>query len=300
VQADRRPSARRARRRLPPGTLIALAALALATPALIGLLVERLDSEPFGAHFRSALGARIGRFEIASEATGRRLQPLVVRPAGMERGERRPLLVLLHGRGMPPEFFLADGLFEGLRQAGDRAPVVALLDGTLAAPWHDRRDGAWARMITGEAIPAVARRVAVDTRRVAIGGISLGGFGALDLASLRPGRFCAAGGHSPALWTRAADAAPDVFQSRADFARHDLLARARRSERPFGATRVWLDRGDADPYRAAADRLARLLRAGGTRLTVRHAPGGHDRAYWDAHLAEWVAFYTRALANCRR
>jgi enterochelin esterase-like enzyme len=289
----------RRRRRPPPGVLVGLVALALAVPALLGLLVERLDDEPLGAHFRSTLGARIGRFELVSRAAGRKLQPVVVQPASARDGDRRPLLLLLHAHGMPPEFFLSDGFFEGLRAAGDRAPVVALLDGTPAAPWHDRRDGAWGRMVTDEAIPAVARRLPVDTRRVAIGGISLGGFGALDLASLHPRRFCAAGGHSPALWPRATAAPRGLFDSPAAFARHDVLARARRSERPFGATAVWLDRGDADPYRATTDRLARALAAGDTRLTVRRFPGGHDRAYWDAHIAEWVAFYARALSRCR-
>jgi len=299
VPPERRAGPQRRRRGLPLGVVVALVAGALALPALVGLFVERLDEEPFGAHFRSTLGARVGRFELVSQAAGRRLQPLVVQPAGArEGGDRRPLLLLLHGRGMPPEFFLSDGLFEGLRAAGDQAPVVALLDGTPAAPWHDRRDGAWGRMVTGEAIAAVAKRLAVDTRRVAIGGISLGGFGALDLASVRPGRFCAAGGHSPALWPRAAAAPRGLFDSPGDFARHDVLARARRSQRPFGATRVWLDRGDADPYRGATDRLARTLRAGDTRLTVRRAPGGHDRDYWDRQVARWVAFYTRALAHC--
>jgi S-formylglutathione hydrolase FrmB len=48
-------------------------------------------------------------------------------------------------------------------------------------------------------IPQVTRRFGTDRRRVAIGGISMGGFGAYDLARLNPGRFCAVGGHSPAL-----------------------------------------------------------------------------------------------------
>jgi hypothetical protein len=113
---------------------VALVAAALAVPALIGLLVERVEDEPVGAHFRSTLGARIGRFELRSSAVRRTLLPLIVRPAGAREGERRPLLVLLHARGMPPEFFLADGVFEGLRAAGRRAPLLALVDGGAEAP----------------------------------------------------------------------------------------------------------------------------------------------------------------------
>jgi enterochelin esterase-like enzyme len=294
-----RPGQKPARRRLPLGVGVALVVAALAVPALLGLLVERVEDEPVGAHFRSALGARIGRFELRSSAVRRTLLPLIVRPAGAREGERRPLLVLLHARGMPPEFFLADGVFEGLRAAGRRAPFLALVDGGAEAPWHDRRDGAWGRMVVDEAVPAAAGRLGADARRVAIGGISLGGFGALNLALARPRRFCAVGAHSPAVWTSSADAPRAAFDGPADLARHDVLARARRTPHPFGDLPVWIDRGDADPFRAGTDRLARTLRARGAALRFRTWPGGHDRAYWDAHMADWIAFYADALARCR-
>jgi S-formylglutathione hydrolase FrmB len=291
-------------RKISPGVALGLLIAAFGVPALLGLLIEGADEEPLGAHFRSKLGARIGRFELRSEATGKTLLPVVVRPPGATTSERRPLLALLHGRGMPPEFFLADGLFEGLRRAGPRAPVVVLVDGTLEAPWHDRADGAWGRMVADEAIPAAVKRLNADPRRVAIGGISLGGFGALDLAGRDPGRFCAVGAHSPALWATAREAPPAVFDDARDFAEHDVLARARTAPDPFGALPVWIDRGNDDRFRAVTDRLVRTLRArdgqGAGSLRFRPAPGGHDRPYWDAHMAEWVAFYAARLARCRR
>jgi enterochelin esterase-like enzyme len=291
-------------RKVSRGVALGLLIAAFGVPALLGLLVESADDEPVGAHFRSKLGARIGRFELRSAATGKTLQPVVVRPPGASPSERRPLLVLLHGRGMPPEFFLADGLFQGLRDAGPRAPVVVLVDGTLEAPWHDRADGAWGRMVADEAIPAAVKNLNADPRRVAIGGISLGGFGALDLAGRDPRRFCAVGAHSPALWAGAREAPPSVFDDARDFAEHDVLARARAAADPFGALPVWIDRGDGDRFRAVTDRLVRTLRArddkGEGSLRFRAAPGGHDGAYWDAHMAEWVAFYATQLARCRR
>lgn len=299
-----RPRRRLWDRKISPGIALGVLIAAFGVPALLGLLIESADEEPLGAHFRDKLGARIGRFELRSEATGKTLLPVVVRPPGAGPSERRPLLVLLHGRGMPPEFFLADGLFQGLRRAGRRAPVVVLVDGTPEAPWHDRSDGAWGRMVVDEAIPRAAENLGADPRRVAIGGISLGGFGALDLAGRDPGRFCAVGAHSPALWATAREAPSVVFDDARDFAEHDVLARARTAADPFGALPVWIDRGDGDRFRAATDRLVRTLRArddqGQGSLRFRPAPGGHDREYWDAHMAEWVAFYAAQLARCRR
>jgi S-formylglutathione hydrolase FrmB len=54
--------------------------------------------------------------------------------------------------------------------------------------------------VLDEVIPKALTVLHADPRRVAIGGISMGGFGAYDLARLDPGRFCAVGGHSAAIW----------------------------------------------------------------------------------------------------
>jgi S-formylglutathione hydrolase FrmB len=64
---------------------------------------------------------------------------------------------------------------------------------------------------------------------VAIGGISMGGFGALNLARLDPRRFCAVGGHSAALWASGADSAAGAFDDAADFSRNDVIGTATRT-----------------------------------------------------------------------
>src|SRR5439155_686741 len=79
--------------------------------------------------------------------------------------------------------------------------VLALLNGDGHSYFHDRRDGPWASMMLREAIPQAERRFHTLPGKVAIGGISMGGYGALHLASLRPHEFCAVGGHSAAVWT---------------------------------------------------------------------------------------------------
>ena len=116
-------------------------------------------------------------------------------PAGTRsNGPRRPLLVFLHGRGADEQAFLDTEMFTALRKLGRKAPIVAFPDGGDHSYWHDRSDGAWGRYVTDEVIPTVGQEFNVDRERVAIGGISMGGFGAYDLARLHPGRFCAVGG----------------------------------------------------------------------------------------------------------
>ena len=51
----------------------------------------------------------------------------------------------------------------------------------------------------------------------------MGGFGAYDIALQHPGRFCAVGGHSPALWFDGGETAPGAFDDAADFERNDVV-----------------------------------------------------------------------------
>src|SRR4029079_15680573 len=120
------------------------------------------------------------------------------------------------------------------------------------------RDGQWATSLMREAIPAALSRSHADGDRVAIGGISMGGCGALDLARLAPNRFCAVGAHSAALWFRGADTAAGAFDDAEDFARHDLLRLAR--ARSLYRAEVWIDVGREDPFFEADTALARELR----------------------------------------
>jgi len=180
-----------------------------------------------------------------------------------------------------------------LERLGPAAPAVLLLNGGESSLFHDRADGPWGRYVQREAIPEGVRRARTKPGRLAIGGISMGGFGALDLAASRPGHFCAVGGHSPAILTSDNFAAPVAFDDAEDFARHDLLARARRGD-PYRGTPLWLDVGTEDPFRATTAQLAAELHR-----KVHVWPGKHDGEYSRSHMDAYLRFYARALAACR-
>src|SRR5687768_886847 len=229
------------------------------------------------------------RLGVDSELLGRTLEQGVYDPG--EPG--RPLLVLLHGRGSDPEDVWTLGLAGELERLGDRAPAVLLVDGGDHSYYHDRRDGRWGTYVLRDAIPAAVGRLRADPRRIAIGGISMGGFGALDLARLHPERFCAVGGHSPAVWHTGGETPAGAFDDAEDFARHDLFGG------PYGGrARVWIDVGRDDPFHDAAKAYGELLRERGRDVTLRISAGGHDRDYWKRHLAAYLDFYAAALARC--
>jgi S-formylglutathione hydrolase FrmB len=240
--------------------------------------------------YTSTRGATIERFTLHSALVRRDLHEILVVPAGGGRG--RELLVFLHGRSSPPSSNLTQPLFDTLHDLGARAPDVLLADGGDHSYWHDRSDGKWGTSVLREAIPAALARSGADARRVAIGGISMGGFGALDLARIAPGRFCAVGGHSAALWFRGCDTAAGAFDDAADFARHDLLRFA--AEGRLYRVPVWLDVGRDDPFFQADATFGHELRAHGTRVRLVLHGGGHGG--WSGRMGEYLRFYAAACS----
>jgi S-formylglutathione hydrolase FrmB len=226
----------------------------------IALVTVVLAAGCGGTTYTSTRGARIEH----------RGADIVVVP----RRHGRWTLVLLHGRGAGPEQFLLQSLFDELARLGRRAPArVVLLDGGDHSYWHDRTGGQWGTK--------VLRHL---HGRVAVGGISMGGYGAL-LAGARA-RVCAIGAHSPALWPNAASTAPGAFDDAADYARNDIVGRP-----PHYTAPVWIDVGASDPFRDTDVAFAHRVHA---QLHV--WPGGHATAYWRAHLARYLRFYAGACA----
>jgi S-formylglutathione hydrolase FrmB len=238
-------------------------------------------------------GADLRHVTIKSGFVHRSLRVTLVQPAGASAG--RPLLVFLHGRGDKGEDSnVNDAFFKALAAQGDRAPAVVFPNGGNHGYWHDRRGARWARYVLDEVIPRALKELGADPKRVAIGGISMGGFGALDIARLHPHRFCAVGAHSPALWQTGGETAPGAFDGARDFARHDVIGSARRNPRLLSGTPVWLDAGRSDPFLPgdrALDRASASIR-------LRTYRGAHEGAYWRSHWGAYLRFYAASLERC--
>jgi enterochelin esterase-like enzyme len=230
-----------------------------------------------GSSYHSTRSAKLVRFTLHSRLTHSDLHEILVVPPRHSRW----MLVLLHGYHAGPSQFLTQPLFDTLAALRTRAPDVLLLDGGADSYWHNRADGRWASMVLREAIPAGTARTHVG--RVAIGGISMGGYGALLLASRDRG-FCAVGAQSPALWPSPGETAPGAFDDAEDYDRNDVFKL--RSPHP-----LWIDLGASDPFRTAT--LAYARRAG-VRAHIR--PGGHDAALWNSFTPQFLRFFASACA----
>ncbi len=287
----RRPnySLTRARRRrrygLRRGLLVAVLVVIVAAAVVLVLRDLRTDKH----------GAREIDFTIKSPLVHQSLPAVAVVPAGTS-GAGRPLLVFLHAQGDDQSSYLNSQMFAALAAQGSAAPDIVFPYGADSW-WHNRHSGAWGSYVFSEVIPQAVALLHADGRRVAIGGISMGGFGALDIARLHPGRFCAVGGHAAAVYLADANAAKGAFDDRADFSRNNLLKFASRSGL-YGTAPVWIDIGNQDPYLAANTQLVHELRAHGTNVTFSVKPGGHNSSYWNSRWSDYMPFYARTLARC--
>jgi poly(3-hydroxybutyrate) depolymerase len=223
----------------------------------------------------NAQGARILHLTIDSRFVHGTLPLTLVTPAG--GGPHRPLLVFLHGlhsQGYDNNSQLTNQMFAALHALGPRAPDIAFPYGGDSY-WVNGASGAWSSYVLDEVIPTALTVLHADPRRVAIGGISMGGSGAYVIAGLDPGRFCAVGGHSAAI-----DPGTDTSLGNPD---------------QYGHAQLWLDVGAQDPSFVAGDEQL----AGALHIHLHTWPGGHDLGYWNAHWNAYLRFYARALATCR-
>jgi len=276
---------------------ILLRLLAAAAVAAVAILVQRtvLADDPS----RSTFGVKVRSYPVESELLERSMPSRVVVPPGAPPKDR-PLVVFLHGRGEDERSYLIEPMFEALSALRSRAPVMVFPSGGDSSYWHDRESGAWGSYVLEEVIPDVVERFDIDPDRIAIGGISMGGFGAFDLARLEPERFCAAAGHSPVIWETASETADGAFDDADDFDRNDVISVAGSEPNPYQEMRVWLDAGDNDPFLAGDEAFEQALRESGGRPIVSRSGGGHDSDYWNDNWKEYLGFYARSLAACER
>ena len=196
--------------------------------------------------------------------------------------KQQPLVVALHGHGGD-----ADWPFNGVhieRHIVSTGLAVASVDGGDFY-WHARRSGIdTGRMVIEELLPLMGSK-GVATDRIGLIGWSMGGYGALLMATkLGPKREAGVVAASAALWQSPGDSAPGAFDDSEDFIRNDVFA-ARGKLRGIP---VRLDCGRDDPFIAANRAFAREL----PDAAVTFDEGAHTEDYWTAHAGaqmSWLA-----------
>ncbi|HEY1049910.1 MAG TPA: alpha/beta hydrolase-fold protein [Prosthecobacter sp.] len=251
------------------------------------------------------LGDGIHHVTVKSAALRRRADVSFYVPAAAEGLETLPLVILLHGVYGSHWAWLYKGgahrVLDRLIQEEKLPPMM------LAMPsdglWGDgsgyvRRRGTDHAAWIVEEVPDAAAEVDARCRTAPrfIGGLSMGGYGALRLGALNPKRFMAISAHSSI--TDVAQMNGFVEEPLAEF---DIV-----ETEPLGvlecmkANAVRLphlrfDCGLQDDLVGHSRELHRDLLAAGIPHVYEEFPGGHTWEYWQEHLADTLRFFAASL-----
>ena len=116
-------------------------------------------------------------------------------PPGYNPGERYPVLYLLHGFWGSPGSLVhglhfADAADEQIT-SGAASPFIAVMapGGPMTKTTNDEWAGVWENYVVDDVVPWVDEHLPTDPARRAIGGLSAGGFGAVDIGLRHLGMF---------------------------------------------------------------------------------------------------------------
>ncbi|HTJ78647.1 MAG TPA: alpha/beta hydrolase family protein [Rariglobus sp.] len=241
-------------------------------------------------------------------------------------GKQTTMQVLLPEAGKPPyaTFYLLHGLSDDsttwLRRSRiewyvrDLPLIVVMPDGYRGFYTDNDQGPAYGRHI-GEELPAFVERTfhaKAERGARAIGGLSMGGYGALRIGLGYANRFCSVNSHSGAVgwasiegyWNEAKRRGwPDeyvaelkrVFGESPMGTGHDLRTLAKRSKKARTLPELLIDCGTEDFLIEDNRAFDRDLTAAKIPHTYREFAGAHSWDYWDAHIQDALRFHAKNL-----
>lgn len=274
--------------------------------------------------FARPAAAALGRIEcraIPSKILSREVRYCALLPPSYDTAKARrfPVLYFLHGLGGNEQLLVNSGgwnLVEDLWQEDRiREFLIVTPDGDTSfyintSDGHQRYEDFFFR----EFLPFIERnyRIKSGRRFRGIGGVSMGGYGALHLAFLHPEFFGSVSANSAALLEHLPDVkftnprqssllrVLSAFGSPPDpeFWRQNSPFTPARTARLAGL-KIYFDCGSDDDYgfEKGAQAFHELLDS----LHIRHEfhlyPGGHDAMYFAQHMPAAFEFHSRAFAG---
>lgn len=174
----------------------------------------------------------------------------------------------------------ADEAADDLIAAGDIPPLLIVMpEGGWMADNTSGGPGSYESVVLDDLLPWVEANFCVwpEPAGRAIGGLSRGGYWALEIAFRHPHLFNSAGGHSAALL--------DTFAGPTINPRQTALTN------DLGDLRIYLDIGRDDYLRANTIQLHEEMEAAGVPHTWVLQDGRHEEAYWSAHVDDYLRWY---------
>jgi enterochelin esterase-like enzyme len=255
----------------------------------------------------------VEQIKVTSAALGGRSQPVYIYlPPGYNDhpNERYPVLYLLHGfPGRPLAFLLTVrmGVVEDELVARHRAqPLILVMPFGSTGTFTDKEwangigpDEGWGTFVWRDVVHAVDARyrtIASPSAR-AIGGLSEGGYGAVNIALQHPHEFSLV--ESWSGYERAADNHSIFGRQLAGLAVNTPLDRIRANARILRRlhTYFWFYSGTDDPLRLQNQEFAAELSAARIPHVYLELRGGHNWALWRGMAARSYLVAARRLAH---
>jgi S-formylglutathione hydrolase FrmB len=238
-----------------------------------------------------------------SPALGMQTAANVILPEGKDHKGPYPVFYLLHGLSDDHTMWQRRTSIE--RYVQDLPLIVVMPNGGRGF-YVDAREGfAFGRAISEDLVGLIDRTFPTRAERGgrAIGGLSMGGYGAVRLALGHPDLFASANSHSGALAFGHKPLAGDepfnvefrrVFGENPVGGPNDLFTLAEK----FDKTRppaLRIDCGTEDFLIEDNRNFHSHLVAQNVRHDYEEFPGAHDWGYWDRHVQEAIAFHRKVL-----
>jgi enterochelin esterase-like enzyme len=222
-------------------------------------------------------------------------------PPDYQRSQKHyPVLYMLHGNGGNYTEWTDSYLPEQVDRliVADEIPplIVVMPDDAEATYWANWSDGGprWADYLTFDVVRVIDQRYRTlpTPESRAIGGLSMGGLGALNLAFQHPDVFGVVGGHSPSvrlepdpmLWFLKGD---DFWENNPIWLVHHRTG--------LEGLKIWLDDGSEDVWLPNIEAVHDALVQEGLHPIWHVFPGPHEAEYWIEHLADYLRFYGGAV-----
>jgi len=214
------------------------------------------------------------------------------------RARNLPVLYLLHGYSDDYTIWLRRTGLE--RYVDGREIIVVMPDGGHEFYVDARIGYRYETFLMEELIPRMEVWLPAAGRRNrrGIGGLSMGGYGAVRLGLKYPGHFATVHGHSGAydIGRRLRDGGltevPRVFGASVAGTDRDIFHLVDTVPRK-GLPAFHLDCGRSDHCLADNRKLVKALKQRGIPHTYREHAGAHNWDYWDTHIREAVDFHLK-------
>lgn len=239
-------------------------------------------------------GVNLGVLQFMSKALGHHVSYSVILPDASVVGPGPyPVLFQLHGAS--DDHAAWTNRSNLARHVSSLPLIVVMPDGALSF-WinHNGRER-FEDFLTMDLWDHVRATFQVREGKAAIGGLSMGGYGALHNGLKHPERYCSVWAHSSACFNKedflrwAASETPPQ-----DLDDADLFELAKKVD-PANMPVVTFDCGTEDFLLDENRRFHGHLESLGLPHTYMEHPGSHSWDYWDVHVKEALEQHARAL-----